>query len=254
VSQSIKLGKHSPKWKEWLELKNPRKRRLAKKMLIEGTRLLEELLVSPCAVDCLLFCSELIDDRSLQLLEMFEGSKFETEKDSLQRLSEMETSPGMLAVGLQPDEQQYCVEQFDSILILEGLSDPGNIGTLIRTARAAGVSAVICNGGADPYSSKTIRASAGAIFNLPVLENRNLHDLIRQGFTLIETVVEGGRCIYSAGFEGKVAWVLGNESRGVSTAEVAAQRITIPMENSCESLNVATAGAILMYEWKRRRL
>lgn len=249
----MKIGKHNPKWKEWLELKNTRKRRVAKKMLVEGTRLLEELLVSPCEIECLVFSPESLDERSSKIVQSFTGCKYEADTQSLQRLSETETCPGCLAICGQPDWSQLSLRDLKAILILEELSDPGNIGTLVRTARAAGIEAVICNGGADPYSGKTVRASAGAMFYLPVLENQNVEPFAEWGFTVVETAVHGGIDLYDLPISEKTAWVLGNESRGVEKLNNQALRVTIPMAQNCESLNVATAGAILMYEWRRRR-
>lgn len=222
-------------------------------MLVEGSRLLEELIASPCEVECLLFSPELLDERASKIVHNFQGSKYEADPQSLQRLSETETCPGCLAVCAQPNWSQLSLKDLKAILILEGLSDPGNIGTLVRTARAAGVDAVCCNGGADPYSGKTIRASAGAMFYLPVLENHNLNQFANWGFTIVETVVQGGIDLYDLPLTEKTAWVLGNESRGVVSESNQALKVTIPMAELCESLNVATAGAILMYEWRRRR-
>ncbi len=221
-------------------------------MLVEGSRLLEELIASPCEVECLLFSPELLDERSSKIVHNFKGSKYEADPQSLQRLSETETCPGCLAVCVQPDWSQLSLQDLNAILVLEGLSDPGNIGTLVRTARAAGLDAVVCNGGADPYSGKTIRASAGAMFYLPVLENQSLKQFADWGFTIVETVVQGGIDLYDLPLTEKTAWVLGNESRGVVKSNQAL-KVTIPMAELCESLNVATAGAILMYEWRRRR-
>ena len=91
------------------------------------------------------------------------------------------------------------------------------------------------------------------MFYLPVLENQSLKQFADWGFTIVETVVQGGTDLYALPLSEKTAWVLGNESRGVVSESNRALKVTIPMAEECESLNVATAGAILMYEWKRRR-
>ncbi len=143
----------------------------------------------------------------------------------------------------------------DNILVLDRIQDPGNMGTLIRTAAAAGYKAVLAmSGTADIYSPKVLRATAGMVFEVPVIYVSGA-DILRQmldsaGKRIVVTDVNGGVPYYDADLAEGIALVVGNEGRGVSEeiAGMADIRVTIPMKGNTESLNAAAAAAILMYE------
>jgi TrmH family RNA methyltransferase len=138
--------------------------------------------------------------------------------------------------------------------------DPGNLGAVLRTASASGTSGVVvCAGCVDPYNPKTVRASAGAIFNLPLVRGGEPGEVLRvlggAGFELVGTTAGGGTDYLEMDLEGDVVLVLGNEASGLPD-EVSAmldRRLTIPMAEGTESLNVAMAAAVLCFEVARRR-
>ena len=145
------------------------------------------------------------------------------------------------------------------ILILDQLQDPGNLGTLIRTADAVGVRAVIllepC---VDPFDPKTVRGTMGSIFTVPFARVKNSADLwpwlINLGYRPIGADASRGQTVWlSEVLHGPVALVLGNEARGLSPAlhTHLTDYVSLPLLGQAESLNVAVAGGILMYEWLR---
>jgi len=145
-------------------------------------------------------------------------------------------------------------------LVLVDVGDPGNAGTLVRSADAAGAAAVIfCGASVDPSSPKCVRASAGALFHLPVAGGGDpmsvVHQLRGAGVRTAATVVRGGAPYDAVDLAGPLALVLGSEAHGLPDAlvEVVDQRLSIPMAGRSESLNVAMAGSILAFEALRQR-
>ncbi|MBQ8087857.1 MAG: RNA methyltransferase [Clostridia bacterium] len=146
----------------------------------------------------------------------------------------------------------------ERLIVLDGVQDPGNVGTIWRTADAAGFQALIAGAGtADLMSPKVLRAAMGSGFRLPYVETHNLPDLLdalaESGYTIIVSDLRGDS-FYARPKAGKrVALLVGNEARGVSEAsrERATMRVKLPMRGGAESLNAAVAAGILMYELMR---
>ncbi len=145
------------------------------------------------------------------------------------------------------------------IAVADGISDPGNLGTLIRTADAAGAAAVVLlEGSCDPLSQKALRASAGSIFHLPVIaEERGtfLGWLRDHGIRLIVTAADSDRTIFDVRLIGSIAIAFGNEAHGVSPELRAAAGLSarIPLQGKAESLNVAASATVVLYEAVRQR-
>jgi TrmH family RNA methyltransferase len=174
-------------------------------------------------------------------------------------MSDTKTPQGILCVLAQIEEERRFGQAAEPLfLLLEDIKDPGNLGTIVRTAEAAGAIVQMNQGCADIYNPKTVRATMGSLFRVPF---RYLDDLDMQ---MIGFKRDKGR-IFAACLEGEdyrdqdyrgaTTFLLGNESAGVSRAkrDVATDKITIPMCGQVESLNVATAAAILLYEAVRQR-
>ena len=147
------------------------------------------------------------------------------------------------------------------LLIGERLSDPGNIGTLIRTAAAAGASGVVLSeGSGDIYNPKTIRASAGAVLRIPVIEGVNLNEVIpifkQQGIKILAAHLQGAVLPYDIDLGQGLAILIGNEASGLSDeiSNLADIRVKLLMAPDIESLNASVAGGILFYEVVRQRL
>lgn len=148
----------------------------------------------------------------------------------------------------------------DTVLVLVDVRDPGNLGAILRVADATGIGAVIsCAGSVDWQSPKAVRASAGSCFSLRIADGAEagpaLSALRAHGFRTIATAAQGGLPHDEIDYGRKVAFVLGNEASGLSEqlAALVDEVVTIPMAGSTESLNVATAAAVICYERVRNR-
>lgn len=146
------------------------------------------------------------------------------------------------------------------ILVLAGVSDPGNVGTLLRSAEAAGARAVVCAvGGADPFQPKVVRAAAGSLFRVPVIESWTAEEavgaLTRAGLTCFGTEARRGAPMDETPLAGSPVLVLGNEAHGLGpeVADAIDRWLTIPMAGRVESLNVAMAGTLVLFEAARQR-
>ncbi|HSL57366.1 MAG TPA: RNA methyltransferase [Acidimicrobiales bacterium] len=175
------------------------------------------------------------------------------------------TSRPVVAVAARPvhalaDVVALAVERRRPLLVLVEVRDPGNVGTIVRTAEAAGAVGVVCSAGtADPTSPKAVRASSGTVLDLPVVDGGDPAELVAAvaaaGIVVAATVVRGGHDPAGAPLAGAVALVLGGEAQGLAPAitDGADLRLTIPMEGRAESLNVAVAAGVLCFEALRQR-
>jgi TrmH family RNA methyltransferase len=158
------------------------------------------------------------------------------------------------------DVELESVAETSPLVVLVDVRDPGNVGTIIRSADAAGAAAVICCAGSgDLYNPKAVRSSAGSIFHIPVVvapaAGETLDSLGAAGVRRLSTVMRGGEDYSSADLSGRVAIVLGNEASGLgSDLDLSLDgALTIPMEGRAESLNVAMTASVLCFEFARRR-
>ncbi len=173
-------------------------------------------------------------------------------------LTDAGTGIGILAVLRIPETDISVIDSLPynaNILILDRIQDPGNTGTMIRTAAAAGYGMIIAvKGTADIYSAKVLRATAGMIFEIPFAYTDNIPGLVRalheSGRRIVVTDPAGGRPYYEEDLREGIALVIGNEGNGISDELLALAdvRVTLPMKGGIESLNAAAAAAILMYE------
>lgn len=166
-------------------------------------------------------------------------------------LARPEIQPGSTAAG--------AARAARALLVCADVRDPGNLGAVLRSAAAAGISAVVCcDGCADPYNPKAVRASAGAIFHVPVVRGGGVEAVLTAvkaaGFRVLGTSSHTGADYLDADLDGDVAVVLGNEASGLGPelATYLDGTLTIPMTAACESLNVAMTATILAFEIARR--
>lgn len=176
--------------------------------------------------------------------------------------SDTKTPQGILCVMKQ---KHYTLEQLTAgncplLLVLENVQDPGNLGTMMRTAEGAGVSGVLLSRGCvDMYNPKTIRSTMGSIYRVPFLYTDDLpadmEKLHAKGIRTYAAHLKGKGYYDEEVYTGPTAFLIGNEGNGLSEelSEMAKQYIRIPMEGQLESLNAAVAAAILMYEASRQR-
>ncbi len=233
--------------------------------MVEGPKLLAEALDAGAAVETL-FVDADAGDPHRELAERAAavgGRVLETAPGVLARACDATTAQPVAAVVQmlhRPLESLAPAGSSDPVVVCVGLQDPGNAGTVLRSAAAAGCGAVIfCAGAVDVYNPKAVRASAGALFHVPVAADAPVHEALeevaRWGLRRIATVVRGGRPYDRTDLAGPCALVLGSESRGLP-AELAVrmdEQVTIPMASGSESLNVAMAATVICFEAARQR-
>ncbi|MCG0278665.1 MAG: RNA methyltransferase [Thermanaeromonas sp.] len=185
----------------------------------------------------------------------------EVPTSELNRVSATVTPPGILAIARQRkiSIESLLASQEVFLLVADGVQDPGNLGTMLRTAVAAGCTgALLTTGTVDPYNEKVVRASMGALFYLPVVSGLGPGEVISrlEGRSKIIVGHVAGEIFYhECDYGGSVAIVVGNENRGPSPEILARAhaRVKIPLWGPVESLNVAVAAGLLLYEAARCR-
>lgn len=230
--------------------------------VIEGVRLLEEALVCGWMPSLVFFC-EGLSERGQKLIGEFVSRHVEVEQIApsvMQRITGTETPQGILAI--LPQQELPLPAALDFIVIADRLRDPGNLGTLLRTAAAAGVQAVVLTPStADPFSPKVLRAGMGAHFKLPILQRnwQEIDDLMRSFYPKMKVLVaepaEGISC-WRLDLRQPLALVIGGEAEGigVEARQRADELVCIPMPGKSESLNAAVAAGILIFEVVRQRV
>jgi TrmH family RNA methyltransferase len=167
--------------------------------------------------------------------------------------------PVLAVVAFAPAPLEL-VQNLSTVMVLVDVRDPGNAGTMIRTADAAGVGAVIhCDGSVDPTNPKTVRASAGSVFQVPVVAGGGATEAIESlkswGFVTVGTAVRNGIDYAEFDWRQRVALVFGNEAAGLDDGLMGRldRRVTIPMVGRAESLNVGVSASVLCFEALRQR-
>ena len=225
--------------------------------VIEGVRLVEEAFRCGWKPEMVLFTSDL-DERGLQVVDQFraQGAKvIQTYPEVMQAASDTETPQGLLAV--LPLRGQPQPQKLEFVLIPDAVRDPGNLGTLLRTALAASVDLVLLPPGTvDPHSPKVVRAAMGAHFRLPILKAswQEINEKIKPLHVFVAEA-EKGLPHTEADLRHPLALVIGNEAHGPGpqAQQLADDWLHIPMPGEAESLNAAIAGSILMFEVVRQR-
>lgn len=183
--------------------------------------------------------------------------------DVMKSMSDTQTPQGILCVVKQPScviEDIMGNKKSHLLLILEGLQDPGNLGTIFRTSEAAGVTGIIMSRDTvDIYNPKTIRSTMGSIYRVPFIYSEDLYtdlDKLRaHGISVYAAYLTGSVSYDKCDYRSDTAFLIGNEGNGLSDKALSHSdtRVRIPMEGSVESLNAAVSAAVLMYEAHRQR-
>lgn len=239
-------------------LGRPKERREARAFAAEGIRLLEEALTAGWPVRYILYTDGL-SQRGRALVTGFRERGLDVEEvssDLLNAFSETESSQGIF--GVLEEHSLPLPQDLDFALIPDQVRDPGNLGTLIRSAAAAGVGAVLLSPhNADAFAPKVIRSAMGAHFRLPLR--------VMDWEQITETISTSGLALHLADIQGQSCWetdlkvpialIIGGEAEGASpeALALAPRRLTIPMPGGIESLNAGVAGSILMFEALRQR-
>lgn len=228
------------------------------KYLIEGDRLIAEALKTGQRLDAVIAVEEKTVSEDLPCKVIF------MEKKLFENLSQTQASQGILAIVEKAAmEETDFLKQIQmksgNVVLLDRLQDPGNIGTILRTADAAGYSGLMTiKGTADLYAPKIVRAAAGSLFRMPVFAAGSAEQAVSilkaAGKTILATGFDTKLCYYDVDMRKNIGLIIGNEGNGISTElmDMAHQVIKIPMDGNIDSLNAAVAAGILMYESVRK--
>ncbi len=199
----------------------------------------------------------------LKELSALEAPVYQVPDAMFRRLSDTEHPQGVLAiVRRRQAKPEEVFKQKENLLlvVLENLQDPGNVGTILRTADAAGATAILCTKGTcDVYSPKVVRSSMGSLLHVPVLNVASVSDIAplleKRKIRLLAAHLKGEKAPWNADMKGNVAIMIGNEGAGLSeeASQMAHELVKIPMPGSAESLNAGIACGMLLYEALRQR-
>lgn len=254
-------SRDNPLFKSLMRLEtSPRERRGASRTLLDGEHLVQAYRDAGLGQMELIAAGESALDRAA-LRALFESAPAKRRAvladKLLSRLSQVVSSAGLLAVVAIP-EAPSLPEAIGDALMLERIQDPGNLGSILRSAQAAGLREVFLSPGtALAWSPKTVRAGMGAHFRLRIHEDADIAALSR--LATGRTIATGARAalsLYQADLRGPVTWLFGNEGAGLSreAAFAASQIVAIPLPGQAESLNVAASVAVCLFEQVRQRL
>lgn len=242
-------SRRNARFKEWLSYTSNPEHSGCSWLPVEGWKQVTDVAARR-PIELLLFD----DEQGVGLQQLLSRSREAAQlpKRLIQILSQVEVSQGLLAFFQKP---VWRWKQLTScILYLYKLQDPGNLGTLFRTARATGIASIVTSPGTvSCFNSKVVRASATAIFSTPFLEGRTVGELRKRGYHLWATAPGKGSSLFEAQWNSPLAILLGSEGSGLREPMVrrAAHRLHIPMHPEAESLNAAVAGSLILYEVSR---
>ncbi len=237
-------------------------------IVLEGVRIIEDALAEGAKIKRVFYIKDLLEkNRTAKLIKQLKAENIELiaiTEEICDRVSDVENSQGILAVVKRPEyELNDLLNQKEGsfLLIIDRLQDPGNLGTIIRTADAAGIDGIIMTKGTvNLYNQKVIRATMGSLFRIPAVSVDKLNQLkaflTKQEVKLFATSLKGEKNYFAADYSGNVALIVGNEAHGVrdELITLADETIKIPLRGGAESLNAAIATAIVTYEGVKQRI
>lgn len=252
-------SKDNEKIKEIRKIKDNKKVRDEKGVyIVEGTKMIEEAIREKVEIETLVICEDCLEKETIDSKLLYEIAKYEciyVSDKIFNTLTEVVHPQGVLAIVKQPDNAKINYKD-NMIVVLDNIQDPGNLGTIIRTADAAGLSQVlVTKNSVDAYNPKVIRSTMGAIFRVKVVIIDNIEQLKQNGYSIVATSLQGNKSIYDIQYK-KHAIIIGNEANGVSKEmlEAADIKAKIPMKGKAESLNASVAASIMIYEYVRQNI
>lgn len=226
----------------------------------EGSRLFLEAPVS--LVREVYVTERFLENAEDRMTERLAKTGYETvSEQAFAKMSDTKSPQGVLAVlAWQQYEREMLLQGNPLLLLLENIQDPGNLGTIFRTAEGAGATGVILSRDcADLYQPKTVRSTMGSLFRVPFYRSENLLQEISylrdKKVKIYAAYLEGSECYDAVSYLEGSAFLIGNEGNGLTkeTAHAADEKIRIPMAGKLESLNAGVSAALLMYEAARQR-
>lgn len=246
--------------KRLVRLSNDRKfRKEMQEMVCEGEKMLGEALSSGMDIHDILVAEDAELDTELLRQAEGQGAKLYICPSSLLgKVSNVKTPQGVVFSCERPVAELHVLQDAKRLMVLEGLQDPGNLGTIIRTADAFALDGIIlCEGCVDPTSPKVVRATMGAAFRMPIAAaplEQTAAFLREQNMPLYAAALSESSVPLAHVDLTRAAVMIGNEGRGITkkAAALCTQQIIIPMDGRAESLNASVAASIIMYEMSRK--
>ena len=243
------------------KLKDKKYRDQEKKFIVEGIKLVQEAITENAKINKVVVCEDCINDGTIDKNLMYEIAKedciYVSEK-VFETITDVQNPQGILAIVEKESNEEQISYDEDIIVVLDGIQDPGNLGTILRTVDSIGLKQIIIsNKTADPYNPKVVRSTMGAIYRVNIVEVNNivetLKNIKKNKYEVVATSLETDNTIYDIDYN-KKAIVIGNEANGVSkeVLEIADKKVKIPMLGKTESLNASVATGIILYEYVRR--
>lgn len=245
------------------KLKEKKYRDISNEYIIEGIKLIEEAIEEKAVIKKIVVCEECVEDGTIDKKLMYELAKYDfayVTKKIFESITDVINPQGILAVVEKGDSEFRINYKEDIIVLLDGIQDPGNLGTILRTIDSANLSQLIVSKEtADSYNPKVVRSTMGAIFRVNIVTSDNMIETIKKlkkhGYEICVTSLKDSESIYNVKYN-KKAIIIGNEANGVSKEliELADKKLIIPMLGKTESLNASVATSIIVYEYIRQKL
>lgn len=238
------------------------------KIFVEGLRLCEEILKTDLIISLVFVTPEfLTNSRAVLLLEKLVSKKSdiaEVDEKIFSSLSDTKNAQGIVLIADKPETGRQIIEQSLTsnglLLLLHQINNPSNLGAILRTAEAVGAEGIITSkGSADIFSPKSLRGAMGAGFRLPIWTNANFFEVLQwageNSITTICADIRSEKTYTEINWNEAKLLILGSEGHGLSEAEINStdENLLIPMENGVESLNVAVACGVILFEAKRQK-
>lgn len=244
------------------KLKERKYRDLNNEYIIEGIKILKEAIQEKAVIKKIVICEECLANNIIDDKLLYEIAKYDclyVSKKIFEGLTDVSKPQGILAVVEKNNKKDINYNE-DIIVALDGLQDPGNLGTILRTLDSANLSQVIVSKDTvEAYNPKVVRSTMGAIFRVNIVEAENLKETLkemkRHKYKVMCTDLTASKNIYEIDYNKKIL-VIGNEANGISKdlLDMADEKIIIPMLGKTESLNASVATSIIVYEYVRRKI
>lgn len=244
--------------KDVKKLKEKKYRDQLGKFIIEGTRIIEDAINENVEIEMIIICEECINNIEKKL--MYEIAKYKciyVSESVFNTISDVTNPQGILAVIRKKQNEVAINYSEDIIIVLDGIQDPGNLGTILRTIDSANLKQIVVSKEtADCYNPKVVRSTMGGIFRVNIIQSDDLEQTLynarKHGYEIIVTSLDTDNSIYDINYTKKVV-VIGNEANGVSKniQDMADKKVKIPMLGKTESLNASVATGIIIYEYVR---
>lgn len=249
-------SKDNSKIKEIKKLKEKKYRKTA--FIVEGIKMLKEAISEKAEIDTIIIRED--TELDFKLESELEKKVIHVTKNVFETISDVVSPQGVLVVINKKIDDNKISKHADYILALDGIQDPGNLGTIIRTADSANIKQILVSKDTvDSYSPKVVRSTMGSIYRVKIIECEDLAKTLKSlqttGFEIVTTDLHTDKSIYDMNYNKKIV-VIGNEANGVTPEirELSNYRVKIPMLGKTESLNAAVATGIMIYEYVRQKI